>query len=213
MILYCIRHAESVYNGEGRIQGQADPPLSEAGFRQAAALAAGVKKLPPVQAVFASPLQRAMQTAVPVADAVGLPIQTDDRLKELNAGIFQGKTWDEILEKYPNEAVAWKSLEPDFVIPGGESRRQLMHRGRAALDTIRKSGVQRAIVVSHGGLLTATLRALLQVPIDSNPFSLMNASISQLTWPSPDSPLVKLVTLNETWFLRDAGIDTRGGDL
>lgn len=213
MILYCVRHAESVYNGDGRIQGQADPPLSELGHRQATALAAGLKQFPDVQAIFASPLQRAMQTATPIAKAIGLEIQNDDRLKELNAGIFQGKRWDEIVEQYPDEAVAWKSLEPDFVIPGGESRRQLMHRGRAALEAIRSSGVQRAIVVAHGGLLTAALRALLEVPVNSNPFSLMNASVSQLTWPSPESTLVKLITLNETWFLRDAGIDTRGGDL
>ncbi len=213
MILYCVRHAESVYNGDGRIQGQADPPLSELGHRQAAALAVGLKKFPDVQAIFASPLQRAMQTATPIAEAIGLEIQNDDRLKELNAGIFQGKRWDEIVEQHPQEAVAWKSLEPDFVIPGGESRRQLMHRGRAVLEAIRGSGAQRAVVVAHGGLLTAALRALLEVPVNSNPFSLMNASVSQLTWPSPESTLVKLITLNETWFLRDAGIDTRGGDL
>lgn len=213
MILYCVRHAESVYNGEGRIQGQADPPLSQTGLAQAAALAAGLKQFPRVDALFCSPLQRAMQTAAPISDALGLEIRTIDQLKELNAGIFQGKRWDEIEELYPEEARTWKSLEPDFVIPGGESRRQLMHRGRAALESIRRSGFERVIVVSHGGLLTAALKALLNVPADTNPFMLMNASVSQLVWPSADSTAVKLLTLNETWFLRDAGCATRSGDL
>jgi len=213
MILYCVRHAESVYNGEGRIQGHANPPLSEIGLAQAAALAEGLKQFPPIDALFCSPLQRAMQTAAPIADALGLEIQQIDQLKELNVGIFQGKRWDEIMQEFPEEARAWKSLEPDYVIPGGESRRQLMHRGRAALERIRRSGFERALVVSHGGLLTAALKALLNVPAECNPFSLMNASVSQLVWPSAELPTVKLLTLNETWFLREAGCATRGGDL
>ncbi len=213
MILYCIRHAESVYNGEGRIQGLADPPLSEIGHRQAAALAAGLEQFPAIDALFCSPLQRAMQTAAPIAETLGLDIRTVDGLKELNVGIFQGKRWDEIVQQYPDEARAWKSLEPDFVIPGGESRRQLMHRGRAALESIRETGLKRVLVVSHGGLLTAALKALLNVPADTNPFILMNASVSQLAWPSEAASPLKLITLNETWFLRAAGCETRAGDL
>ncbi|KKK94352.1 hypothetical protein LCGC14_2683730, partial [marine sediment metagenome] len=68
MLLYCIRHGESTYNAEGRIQGQSDVPLSELGRRQGEAVAAALRA-EPVEAIYSSPLRRAMQTAEPLADA------------------------------------------------------------------------------------------------------------------------------------------------
>ena len=74
MILYCVRHGESVYNAEGRIQGRLNVPLSELGRRQSAAAAAALASLS-ADALYASPLRRAMETAEIIADALGLPIQ------------------------------------------------------------------------------------------------------------------------------------------
>ena len=88
MLLYCIRHGESSYNAEGRIQGQSDVPLSELGRRQSEAVAAALAEVP-IEAVYASPLRRAMQTARPVAERLNLEIQTDPRLMEVHAGEFQ----------------------------------------------------------------------------------------------------------------------------
>jgi broad specificity phosphatase PhoE len=131
MILYLVRHGESLFNAERRIQGQSDVELSPLGHRQTDAVAAELANLP-INAIFASPLRRAMETAEPIAARLKLPIQTDNRLKEINAGMFQGLHWDEIEHLHPAEAVHWKAQQPDFVIPGGESRRQLMSRARAA---------------------------------------------------------------------------------
>jgi probable phosphoglycerate mutase len=222
MILYCVRHAESIFNSQGRIQGQADPPLSDEGWRQAHALAAafcqrndphvhnGVPFVP-LDGIFSSPLRRALETAHCIAQAVRLRVETDDRLKELNAGIFQGRLWSEISDLYPDEAARWKSRDPDYVIPQGESRRALMLRGAEALAAIRRSGKRRVVVVAHGGLLTAALKQLLGVPPRLSPFSLFNASISQLDW--SDEHNLRVVTLNETEHLLRAGCATRGGDL
>jgi probable phosphoglycerate mutase len=210
MILYCVRHGESEFNAEKRIQGQTNVDLSPLGRRQSAAVAEALAQVP-IQAVFASPLARALNTAQPIAEEHGLAVQTDDRLKEIHAGIFQGLLWSDIEKLHPDEAKHWIAQQPDFVIPGGESRRELMVRGKAAFESIRETGFERVAVVAHGGVLTAALKALLQIPAELNPFSLFNGSLSRLEWGSK----IKLVTLNETEHLRGVndGHESSGGDL
>lgn len=210
MILYCCRHGESAYNAEGRIQGQSNVPLSPLGRRQSEALAEALSRFE-IEAVYASPLKRAYETAEPVAAALGLPICTDERLMEINAGVLQGLRWEEVRQQHPVEAARWASLEPDFVIPGGESRRQVMHRGQAALEAIRETGHQRAVVIAHGTLLGCALCGLLHIPPEHNPFDLYNGSISKLAWNSR----LKLLTLNQIEHLEriEPGAAGHGGDL
>jgi probable phosphoglycerate mutase len=203
MILYLVRHGQSLSNVERRIQGQADVELSPLGLRQGAALALALTNRE-IDAVYASPLRRALDTAKPLAAALGLTICTDDRLKEIDAGIFQGLLWEEINRRFPDEALHWRQQDPDFVIPGGESRRVVAQRGAAALQAVRDAGHQRAVVVAHGGVLTGALKMLLHVPAELNPFGLYNASISKMAW---DQNVVKLLTLNETAHLVAAGLD------
>jgi probable phosphoglycerate mutase len=102
LLFYCVRHGESASNAAGRIQGQSDVPLSELGHRQSEAVAAALSGLP-VAAVYASPLRRAMQTARPVAEELNLEIQTDPRLMEVHAGVFQEKLRSELEELYPEQ--------------------------------------------------------------------------------------------------------------
>ncbi len=201
MILFLIRHGESLFNAEKRIQGQMDVALSPLGRRQAAALATAIAALD-IDAIYSSPLARAMQTAEPIAAATHLPVATDDRLKEIHAGVFEGVPWDEIEHRAPEAAAKWKAQEPDFVIPGGESRRAVGERGRAALEAIHASGHRRVAVVAHGGVLSGALKSLLGVTLDNNPFGFFNASISRLAW----NDRIKLVTFNELDHLRAAGL-------
>jgi len=210
MILYCIRHGESVYNAEDRIQGQTDIPLSDLGRRQGAAVARALADTS-FDAVFSSPLVRAADTARAIADQHGVEIRFDDRLKEINAGIFQGLVWSEINALHPAEAVRWRAQEPDFVIPQGESRRQLGERGATALRTIRETGLRQVVVVAHGGVLTAAFRSLLAIPVERKPFSLFNASISVVRWDKE----FQLQSLNLVDHLREvnAGHAVNSGDL
>lgn len=210
MLLHCVRHGESVFNAEGRIQGQTDIDLSPLGHRQARALMQALSSTP-IEAIYCSPLARAMQTARPLAEKLGLPIQTDARLLEIHVGIFQGLLSSELATRHPNEARHWHSYDPDYRIPGGETRRELMLRGQAALESIREAGHQQAVVVAHGGLLSAAFKGLLGIPAERNPFMLYNASISTLSF----QPQLKLLTLNQIEHLRttDCGLATRTGDL
>ncbi len=202
MLLYLVRHGQSLFNAEKRIQGQTDVALSPFGFKQSAALAAAFRSLA-IDAIYASPLRRAMQTAEPIADVLRLKVQTDDRLKEINAGIFQGVLWSEIEHRWPDLATRWLAQDPDFEIPVGESRRELAQRGRAAFDAIRAAGHRQAIVVAHGGVLAGALKSLLGIPAENNPFSFYNASISRLAW----NGRIKLLTLNQLDHLAAAGLD------
>lgn len=203
MILHCIRHGESRYNAEGRLQGQSATPLSDVGRRQAAAIAAALADRP-IAAVYASPLARTMETAEPLASALGVEIHPDPRLMEINVGRMQDLLHVEVADRFPEELALWRTREPDYALPGGESRRELMVRGEAALADILAAGHAEAAVVSHGGLLAVAFCALIGVTLERNPFLLYNASISQLS----GGNVVRLLTLNQTDHLRAAGCET-----
>lgn len=210
MLLYCIRHGETTYNAEGRIQGQYDTQLSPLGRLQSEAIARALCESG-IEAVYTSPLSRAYETARPIAAACRVELQVDDRLKELNAGVFQNLLPSEMAERYPAETERWKSHDPDFQIPGGESRRQLMQRGGAALDDILRTQCAKAAVVAHGGLLTAAFKHLLGIPAERSPFMLYNGSISVVEF----NGRVRLLELNRIDHLRtaDGALATRMGDL
>ncbi len=208
MLLYLVRHGESAHNAEGRIQGHSDVPLSELGRRQSAAVADAMADVP-ADALFVSPLRRALETAQPLAERTGLSISTDPRLMEIDAGVFQNRLRTELPELYPEEYARWLSGDPDFAIPGGESRRALMARGDEALHTIRQTGCLHAVVVSHGGLLSAAIKVLLGIPAHRHPFRLENGSISRIEW---TDGRVKVLSLNETHHLKEVGL-AGSGDL
>jgi broad specificity phosphatase PhoE len=161
----------------------------------------------PIEAIYTSPLRRAREGADCVADVLKLPIREDARLMEIHAGVFQGLDWKDIEVRYPREAAAWRTQDPDFRIPEGESRRDLMQRVATALADIREAGHRQVVVVAHGGSLAAGFKALLEIPAHRNPFTLGNGSISKLAWEHD----VKLLALNLTDHLN--GALGGGGDL
>ncbi len=208
MLMYCIRHGESTYNAQGRVQGHLNIPLSELGRRQAAAVAEVCQGFD-AEAIFCSPLRRARETAEPIAAALALPIREEPALIEIKVGIFQGHSRDELDQVCPEEYARWRSGDPDYAVPGGESRRVLMHRGRAVLESIAQGDFGRVIVVSHGAILAAAFKSLLEIPAQRHPFMLENASISRL---EIDGAVVRLHTLNEVGHLKGVGL-AGGGDL
>ena len=201
MFLYCVRHGESTYNVEGRLQGQSRlPRLSPLGQRQSEAAAAALANLP-IEAIYASPLPRARETADVIARVLHLEVRLDDRLKEVNVGNFEDRLRSEVELLYPNELGEWLSGNPDFAIPGGESRRQLARRGREALESITRAGHRHAVVVAHGGLLVSSLKSLLGIPLREPPLELENASITTLFF--DDDGRAELVALDQVDHLAD----------
>ncbi|MGQ9563864.1 MAG: histidine phosphatase family protein [Thermogutta sp.] len=208
MLIYCVRHGESTYNAEGRVQGQSDVPLSERGRQQGEATANALAAAG-IQMIYSSPLRRAWETAEIIARRTGCDIRLDPRLMEIHAGIFQDRLRRELMTEFPEEFRRWTSEDPDFVIPGGESRRQLAERGVAAFRDIMSSGFDRVAVVSHGRLLVVTLRALLSHGHHNLPPALQNASITVVEAAS-NSGCIRLVDVDRVEHLADVGLSGSG---
>jgi broad specificity phosphatase PhoE len=208
MNLYLIRHGESMHNAVGRIQGHSDVRLSGLGRRQGAAAGEVLAGLP-IDALYASPLRRARETAEIIAERLKLPICFDDRLKEVNVGIFQDQLRSELDRLYPEEFARWKSEDFDYVLPGGESRRQLLERGREAIRSIVAAGHRNAAIVSHGRILMTVVKDLLGLPLEKPPFSLQNGSITTLLYNESDKTFA-LVVLDDVEHLRKVGLSGSG---
>src|ERR1017187_6836796 len=126
-LFYFIRHGETEWNALGRLCGRTDVPLSDAGRRQAQLLARRLKPLP-VEALYTSPLQRALETARFVSNAIGREPVVDVRLVELNYGSWEGSTYEEINRANPEIYRAWQQDPGSIAPPGGESSEQLIER-------------------------------------------------------------------------------------
>ena len=109
MKIYLIRHGQTDWNLAGRIQGSHDISLNETGKRQAEYLARGMKKRPVVQ-IFSSKKKRAMETANAIGASQGVKVIPLDGLEEVEFGLWEGMTWKEIQEKYPEEYKIWRCV-------------------------------------------------------------------------------------------------------
>ena len=182
-----IRHGETAWNAVRRLQGHIDIPLNDEGQRQAAALARALAN-EPVSAVISSDLQRAMQTAQAVAGHHGLPVQTDDGLRERCYGAFEGMLYTEVMARYPREYALWQARDIDAVMPRGEreaeSFRQFYARSLQGISrwAARHPG-QTIVIVAHGGVLECAYRAGTGMSLDSpRDFQVQNASVNRFTF-------------------------------
>jgi probable phosphoglycerate mutase len=174
-----VRHGETLWNQQGRMQGQQDSPLTELGVRQARLLARRLKDVPFV-ALYSSDLGRAYRTAVSIADETGHEIVSDVRLRERNFGIFEGLTNAEIKARYPDDHAIFSRRDPHFVMAGGESAVAFRDRCLACLAEIaaRHAG-EATVVVAHGLVLDAVYRAAHGMQIEQpRGFPLLNCSIN-----------------------------------
>lgn len=174
-----VRHGETLWNQQGRMQGQQDSPLTELGVRQARLLARRLKDVPFV-ALYSSDLGRAYRTAVSIADETGHEIVSDVRLRERNFGIFEGLTNAEIKAWYPDDHAIFSRRDPHFIMPGGESALQFRDRCLSCLVEIaaRHAG-EVTVVVAHGLVLDAVYRAAHGMHIEQpRGFPLLNCSIN-----------------------------------
>jgi broad specificity phosphatase PhoE len=148
--LWLVRHGQTDWNLEGRYQGQTDPPLNAAGLAEAERAAALLADQP-IDAIYTSDLQRAVQTAAAISRACGIPYQVEQRLREIDLGEWEGELFTEIKARYPDLIEARRRDPLDFHAPGAESLREVAERVWEATDAIatRHPG-QTVVIVSHG---------------------------------------------------------------
>jgi probable phosphoglycerate mutase len=178
-----LRHGQTAWNAEMRIQGQLDIPLDATGLWQAErlALALGGED---IQALYSSDLQRACQTAAPLAAATGLAVQRDPALRERGFGRFEGSTYADVEAQWPEEALRWQRREPDFGPGGGEPLQAFYDRSVRAVQTLaeRHPG-QSLAVVAHGGVLDCLYRAATRIGLQApRTWQVANATINRLLW-------------------------------
>lgn len=165
--LILLRHGRTAWNEEGRAQGHADIELDPTGHRQASAAARHLGGLE-IHVVRASDLTRARQTAVYVADVLGLPVEHDKRLREFDVGRRQGLTLAEFAERFPEEYAAWVRGEGLVPVKGGELSEDVQGRMvpalRECLDTLGHG--QTALVVTHGAAMKVAVAGLLEWPLE-----------------------------------------------
>lgn len=183
--LYIIRHGETIWNRDGRFQGSTDIPLSEMGRAQARRVAK-VLADKPLDAVYSSPLCRALVTAEAVAEKHGLAVRIVDDLQEINVGQWSGKTWTEIKKLWPELEKRW-SQDPmtSDPPPGGEVYQEFQQRCLKALDEIAAAhqDSEKVAVVCHGGVIKTVMVALLGMPWNTRgKIYTLNCSITRMRW-------------------------------
>jgi probable phosphoglycerate mutase len=181
--IIAIRHGETAWNVDTRIQGQLDVPLNDVGRWQARRLSQAVQH-EDIAAVYASDLLRAYETAQAVATACGLPVVTDAELRERCFGEFEGYTWKEIEARWPQESERWRRRDLDFAPGGGESLRQFYERSVAAATRLAAAHPGQTIAfIAHGGVMDCLYRSASRIDLQApRSWQLGNASINRLLY-------------------------------
>jgi probable phosphoglycerate mutase len=174
-----IRHGETAWNAQSRIQGHLDSPLNEEGLAQALLVGERLAR-EAFSTLYSSDLGRAVQTAQPIADRTAHELVREPRLRERHLGVFQGLTGIQCEHQYPQDYARFKARDPDHIVPGGESIRQLFARVSGIfIDLARNHPDQRLVVVTHGGVLDALHRFANGIALERRrDFPIYNASLN-----------------------------------
>jgi probable phosphoglycerate mutase len=204
--IIAVRHGETSWNVDARIQGQLDIQLNDMGRWQArrVGLALATEL---ITAVYTSDLGRAHETARFIAEAAGVPLVSLAGLRERHFGMFEGKTFDEIQQTWPDHAHNWRKRIPEWQPPeGGESLLQLRARvSRTVNDLAARHCGEQVALVAHGGVLDTLYRIATGQQVNSpRTWQLPNGAINRLLW-TPEG--FTLVGWSDTQHLEHAAFD------
>lgn len=181
--LIAVRHGETAWNVGTRIQGQLDIGLNATGQWQARRVGAALAE-EPIDAIYASDLSRAWDTAAQIAGPRGLQVQPEPRLRERAFGRFEGMSFAEIESTLPEQARLWRERDPEFAPDGGENLISFRDRvtGVAAELAARHPG-ELVVLVAHGGVMDVLYRAATRQALQApRTWHLGNAAINRLLW-------------------------------
>ena len=180
-VVWLVRHGETAWNTEGRMQGHTDSPLTEHGLIQVEALAGRLRETPPARIV-ASDLFRAFQTAAVVARRCNLPLYSDPRFREQDLGSWSGRTFPDVELTDPELARRFRARDPDTRPPNGETRAELAIRVWSAFESHAAAGAPGPfLIVSHGGAIQTLIYRVLGLPLTTvRRFRLPNVGLTTL---------------------------------
>src|SRR6266566_827405 len=195
-----IRHGQSQGNAEGRFGGHTDTPLSPRGHRQAEATARALAS-EKFDAIYSSDLPRAIETATPLANLTGAPLETTEALRERSVGVMEGLTFEEAAERHPEQYQALLRRDFDHVLLGGESYRQTLDRASRQLDeAIEKHQGGRIALFAHTGticILILHLMGALDAP-ELKPVWIGTANCGIARFDLRDDGFVRVLAINDT---------------
>jgi len=198
--LFLIRHGETDWNREGKVQGFCDVELNGLGLRQAEAIASSLRG-EDVRAVYSSTLKRALETARLIAKVHGLSVTTDDRLKELNQGVLEGLTSERMWAEYESLLKRWREEPATLRMPGGESMQELQDRCWDFVQAlVQKHLDETVVIVAHGFAIRAILCKI--IGLDLNNFRRLRQSLGARNLVEFGERGWVLVSMNETWHLK-----------
>ena len=179
--VFLLRHGQTAWNVERRLQGQLDVALDAVGQRQVAQLAHALAA-EDLAAIYSSDLQRAHETALALARVSGLPVTKDAALRERWFGRLEGLSYADVEALWPDDALRWRRREPDFGPGGGETLRAFYERSVAAVTRLSLPHAGQTIaVVAHGGVLDCLYRAASGIELGApRTWQLANATVNRL---------------------------------
>ncbi len=207
--IIAIRHGETAWNVDTRLQGHLDIGLNERGQWQAQRAAEALAE-EDIAAIYTSDLSRARATAQAIADrvsnAAARQLHVHTGLRERGFGIFEGQTYAQIATGWPEESRRWRQRDPHFAPHGGETLSQVRDRVARTVDALASQHLGTQIVlVAHGGVMDALYRLATRQDIESpRTWELGNAAINRLLW-TPDG--LSLVGWSDTRHLEDEALD------
>ena len=180
--LCIVRHGETAWNAEGRVQGQLDVPLNEVGHAQAQAVALALRG-ERFSTIYSSDLQRVTQTAEPAARALGLPVRIDPRLRERHYGMFQTLKYADVKVLHPEDYARFKAKDLDYDFRTGESLRTFHARSVECLaDLAARHSGESILVFTHGGVLEMARRFATQASLTTvREFEIPNCGINRMS--------------------------------
>ena len=203
--ILAVRHGETAWNADTRLQGQTDISLNATGQEQARRLAEALVG-EDIDAIISSDLVRARDTAQAVADRQGMTLATDAGLRERCFGIFEGHTYAEVERLWPEESARWRRREPDFGAEGGETLQGFYDRCVATATRLAESHPGRTLLlVSHGGVLDCLYRAASRIALNApRTWELANTGVNRLLY-TPQG--FSLVGWGDVQHLHDDALD------
>jgi len=178
-----IRHGETKWNSQQRMQGHSNSDLSSVGQAQIQALGQWMKNVP-FDHIYSSDSQRAKQTAEAISQFSEHELKIDLRLREKNLGVFEGLTSEEARERHPEVFRLFKTAGSKYVIDEGESTQQLQDRALEIVNEIRiKHPEERVLLVTHGGFIRVVMKHSLGLSLETpTRFLIRNTGVFRLVW-------------------------------
>ncbi len=179
--LCIVRHGETAWNAEHRVQGQLDIPLNEIGMTQAQAVGRALKD-ERFDVIYSSDLVRARQTADPIASFLSIKMLLEKDLRERHYGIFERLTYAEVQSRFPEDYARFAARDPEYAFRTGESLKDFSQRSIAIVSKIVQQNEGRNILVfTHGGVLDKLYRFITGLPLSAErDFGIPNAGLNHI---------------------------------